>query len=276
MQFNYKVINSFDANEVALGRVFNFIKYFSAQILLVDCFSLSVRKQEPIIDKSTFNKNNWKHTTHLKPKTISVYNYSFNIKNVVDKNLSLFYKKYNDYSKSIQGKVYYQNGNIIRIIVSCYGEKNNLLAFIKYHPESHLMIERYYRLLLASMTDVHPNNKSISGRIECSYKIKPEKFELEYVLSDENISQKFIKVSPGLTSQGAAVSLSNLLAAFVGPRADCHNKFMIRFENDVFKSLTSKKLIELQKSFIDFPKLYELVRFDDFNDYIIVIEMQQI
>lgn len=280
MKYQPRIITSFDKNEVAVGHIFNFIKSFAAQTLLVDCFSLSITKDASTPDKAKINKNNWKNTNTFKSSAITIYNYSFNIKKTTFKKMSLFYKKYNDYNKSIQGQVYYQDGNILRIVVSFYGEKDELLNFIKYHPESYFMIDRYYRLSLAAMYDVHPKNKSISGRIECSYKIKHDQCTLEYVLSDEKTSQitnsQGFTVVKGLTSQGAAISLSNLLSAFVGNRTNSYSKFMIRFENEHFQSLTSTRLVELQKSFADFPNLNNLIRSDDFDDYVLVLEMEQI
>lgn len=278
MQYQPTMITSFDENEVAVSRIFKFIKAFAAQTLLVDCFSLSVRKDVPTPDKAKINKNNWKNKNTFKSSAITVYNYSFNVKKTTVKKMSLFYKKYNDYNKSIQGQVYYQDGNILRIVVSCYGEKDDLLNFIKYHPESYSMIDRYYRLSLVAMHDVHPKNKSISGRVECSYKVKKDQCKLEYVLSDEKTTQKVMQVPivQGLTSQGASISLSNLLSAFVGNRTNSYSKFMIRYENEMFQSLTSTRLVELQESFVDFPNLNDLIRSDNFDYYVLVLEMDQI
>lgn len=280
MQYQPTMITSFDENEVAVSRIFKFIKDFAAQTLLVDCFSLSVRKDVPTPDKAKINKNNWKNKNTFKSSAITVYNYSFNVKKTTVKKMSLFYKKYNDYNKSIQGQVYYQDGNILRIVVSCYGEKDDLLNFIKYHPESYSMIDRYYRLSLVAMHDVHPKNKSISGRVECSYKVKKDQCKLEYVLSDEKTSQitnsQGLTIIQGLTSQGGSISLSNLLSAFVGNRTNSYSKFMIRYENESFQSLTSTRLVELQQSFVDFPLLSDFIRSDNFDDYVLVLEMEQI
>lgn len=272
MNLKHKMIMSVDKNEIATTRIFNFIKEFAAHTLLVDCLSLKIEEDEPVKDKSKFNQNNWNSKSKFKNHPIVIYNYSFNTEKAKLKK-SPFYQNYEMYTKDIQGKVYYSNGKINRIIVTYYGDKNKMLSFIKFNQKSHTIIDRYYRLALASMTDTPSANKFLRGRIECSFKIYKGKCLLEHVISDEKYGEN---INKSLTSMGNSYFLPNMLLSVVGKRNGFYENFIIKFENNSFKYLSSIRLARLQKSFPNFPKLSELVMSDTFDDYLLVLEMEHI
>ena len=275
MNATHKIITSVDKDEIAEIRVFNFIKAFATNTLGTECHGLSIKKDEPIKDKSTANKKNWKNKGHIKTNQITIYDFVFNLEATAvntDKLSSAYFLKYSRFLKDIQGKVYYSNGNVNRIILSCYGDKNKMLDFIKFNRECHSIIHKYYRLSLAALKTTDPN-KFLHGRIECAFQIKNGKCLIEHIISDEKSGHKIVA---GKTSQGMSSVLPNLLLAVVGRKDNFYENFMIKFENGIIKNIFSKKLHQLQSSFPDFPKLDELVRSDSFDDYLIVLEMDQI
>jgi hypothetical protein len=279
MEFKHKIINSFDLEEVSAIRVSQFIRTFAEHTLGVNCKELTVKKDDPIKDKSTSNKNNWNNKGHLKQNKISVYDFKFNTgQSSVSRNKSAYILKYYEFFKDVQGKVYYSNGNIIRIVLSFYGEQKTMLDFIKFNNECHTIIDRYYRLSLAAIKENTISNKLLRGRIECSFRIKNGNCFIEHVISDEKIGQQStgITILAGQTFKGSSSSLSNLLLAVVDKKDNFYENFMIKFENNSIKSIVSKKLHQLQKTFPDFPKLNELVQSDSFDDYLVVLEMEQI
>jgi hypothetical protein len=279
MEFKHKIINSADIEKVSEIRVSQFIGTFAEDTLGVNCKELTVKKDDPIKNKSTLNKNNWNNKVHLKQNTISVYDFKFNTgQSSVSKNKSAYILKYYDFFKDVQGKVYYSNGNIIRVVLSFYGEQKTMLNFIKFNNECHTIIDRYYRLSLASIKDNNASNIVLRGRIECSFRIKNGNCFIEHVISDEKIGQKTngITVVTGQTGKAMSSSLSNLLLAVVDKKDNFYENFMIKFENNSIKSIVSKKLHKLQNCFPYFPKLNELVRSDSFDDYLVVLEMEQI
>lgn len=278
MEVKHKIINSFDVEEVSAIRVSQFIRTFAEHTLSVNCKELTVKKDAPIKDKSTSNKNNWNNKGHLKQNTISVYDFKFNTgQSSINKNKSAYILKYYEFFKDVQGKVYYSNGNIIRIVLSFYGEQKTMLNFIKFNNECHTIIDRYYRLSLAAIKE-NASDKILRGRIECSFQIKKGNCFIEHVISDEKIGQKTngITVISGKTFKGMSSSLPNLLLAVVDKKDHFYENFMIKFENNFIKTIVSKKLHQLQKTFPDFPKLNELVQSDSFDDYLVVLEMEQI
>jgi hypothetical protein len=278
MKFKYKPVNSIDIEEVSAIRVSQFIGTFAEHTLCVNCKELTVKKDDSIKDKSTFNKNNWNNKGHLKQNAISVYDFKFNTgQSSVSKNKSAYILKYYEFFKDVQGKVYYSNGNIIRIVLSFYGEQKTMLNFIKFNNECHTIVDRYYRLSLASIKE-NTRDKILRGRIECSFRIKNGNCFIEHVISDEKVVQQSngITVITGQTGKGMSSSLSNLLLAVVDKKDNFYENFMIKFENNFIKTIVSKKLNKLQLCFPDFPKLTELVQSDSFDDYLVVLEMEQI
>jgi hypothetical protein len=173
----------------------------------------------------------------------------------------------------VQGKVYYANDNIVRIVFSCYGDQQKLLKLMKFNSEIHSIINKYYRLTLAATHQVKASNKFIRGRIECSFQVKHGNAYIEHVISDE---QAGLQIVSGKTSQGMSSFLPNLLRAVVDKKDNFYENFMIQFDKGSIKKIISIKLDKLQYTFPDFPKLDELIRSDNFDDYLIILEMDQI
>lgn len=278
MEVKHNIINSSNLEEVSAIRVSQFIRIFAEHTLGVNCNELTVKKDDPIKDKSTLNKNNWNNKSHLKQNQISIYDFKFNTgQSSVSKNKSAYILKYYDFFKDVQGKAYYSNGNIIRVVIFFYGEQKTMLNFIKFNNECHTIIDRYYRLSLVAVKE-KSRNIILRGRIECSFKVKNGNCFIEHVISDEKIGQQStgITVLSGKTFKGMSSSLPNLLLAVVDKKDNFYENFMIKFENNSIKNIVSKKLHQLQNCFPDFPKLDELVRSDSFEDYLVVLEMEQI
>lgn len=276
MSVKHNIISSFDKAEIAENRVFNFIQEFAKNTLSTDCYELSVKKDETIQDKTTFNKNTWNHKHHLTTPKSTVYDFVFNIERRMNnkKNmLTEYYLRYSRFLKDVQGKVYYANGNIVRIVFSCYGDQQKLLKLMKFNSEIHSIINKYYRLTLAATHQVKASNKFIRGRIECSFQVKHGNAYIEHVISDE---QAGLQIVSGKTSQGMSSFLPNLLRAVVDKKENFYENFMIQFDKGVIKKIISIKLDKLQYTFSDFPKLDELIRSDNFDDYLILLEMEQI
>lgn len=278
MEVKYKIINSSDLGQISEIRVSQFIKTFAQHTLGVNCKELTVRKDDTIKDKSTLNKNNWNNKAHLKQNQISIYDFKFNTgESSVKKNKSAYILKYYEFFKEVQGKAYYSNGNIIRVVIFFYGDQKTMLNFIKFNNECHTIIDRYYRLSLAAIKE-NTINIILRGRIECSFKVKKGNCFIEHVISDEKIAKQStgLTVLSGKTFKGMSSSLPNLLLAVVDKKDHFYENFMIKFENNSIKSIVSKKLHQLQNCFHDFPKLDELVRSDSFDDYLVVLEMEKI
>lgn len=279
MEVKHKTVNSVDIEEISAIRVSQFIRTFAEDTLLVHCNELTIKKDEPIKNKSTLNKNNWNNKGHLKQNQISIYDFKFNTgASSVNKNKSAYIFKYYEFFKDIQGKAYYSNGNIIRVVLSFYGDQKTMLNFVKFNNECHTIIDRYYRLSLAAIKDNNSSNTILRGRIECSFQIKNGNSYIEHIISDEKIGPKSYvqKILGGTTSQSMSSVLPNLLLAVVDKKDNFYENFMIKFENNSIKSIVSKKLHQLQNCFHDFPKLDELVRSDSFDDYLVVLEMEKI
>lgn len=276
MSVKHNIISSFDKDEIAENRVFNFIQEFTKNTLSTNCYELSIKKDETIEDKTTFNKNTWNHKHHITSQKNTVYDFVFNIdRRVNDKKnmLTDYYLRYSKFFKDVQGKVYYANGNVVRIVFSCYGDQYKLLKLMKFDSEIHSIINKYYRLTLAASGQVKSSNKFIRGRIECSFQVKNGNVHIQHVISDEQAGRHIVA---GKTSQGMSSVLPNLLMAVVDKKENFYDNFMIQFDKGVIKKIISIKLDKLQHSFTDFPKLTELIRFDNFDDYLIVLEMEQI
>lgn len=276
MSVKHNIISSFDKAEIAENRVFNFIQEFAKNTLSTDCYELSIKKDETIQDKTTFNQNTWNHKHHLTVQKNTVYDFVFNIERRMNdkKNmLTDYYLRYSRFLKDVQGKVYYANGNVVRIVFSCYGDQHKLLKLMKFNSELHSIINKYYRLTLAATHQANTSNKFIRGRIECSFQVKNGNVHIQHVISDDQVGRY---ISAGKTSQGMSSVLTNLLMAVVDKKENFYDNFMIQFDKGVIKKIISIKLDKLQHSFTDFPKLSELIRSDNFDDYLIILEMEQI
>lgn len=279
MIVKHNIISSFDKAEIAENRIFNFIQEFAKNTLNTDCYELSIKKDETIQDKTTFNQNTWNHKHHLTSQKNTVYDFVFNIERRVNdkKNmLTAYYLRYSRFLKDVQGKVYYANGNVVRIVFSCYGDQHKLLKLMKFNSELHSIINKYYRLTLAATLQENTSNKFIRGRIECSFQVKKGNVHIQHVISDEQASQVGQYIVAGKTSQGMSSVLPNLLMAVVDKKENFYENFMIQFDKGVIKKIISIKLDKLQHTFTDLPKLSELIRSDNFDDYLIILEMEQI
>lgn len=272
--FKHKLVNSFNADAIAVSRIRHFIKEFAENTLMLGCYDLSIEKEDKVVDNSNYNENNWKNKTHLsKNNQIQIYHFGFSVEKPETKDeKSPFLIKHKKYTKNILGQVYYVNGNVLRIIVQCFSNKERMLNFIKFHTESYTMIDRYFRLAMLSVNVDHKKFE-IRGFIECSFKFKAKRCLLEYVVTDIRISELTHNVS---IFKGSPTVLSDLLRAKVGPRSNVYENFMIKFENNQFLSLRSIRLKEMKRSFPQFPALDDLIRCHSFDDYIMVLEMEQI
>lgn len=272
--FKHKLVNSVNADEIAVSRIRHCIKDFAENVLMLGCYDLFVEKEEKAVDKPNYNKNNWKNKAHLSTNNqIQVYHFGFSIEKPEVADLkSPFLIKHKKYTRSILGELYYVNGNVIRIIVRCFANKPRMLNFIQFQSESYKMIDRYFRLSMLSV-NVDPKKFEIRGFIECSFKFKSKTCLLEYVTTDIRISELTHNVS---IFKGSPTVLSDLLRAKVGPRSNFYENFMITFENNQFQLLSSIKLKQMQRAFPDFPELDKLIRSESFDDYVMVLEMERI
>lgn len=273
MSLKQKTINSLDREEITIIKINEFLKHFVNKTLLLECHKLTIKKDQPILNKSKTNKHNWTHKGYVKPLSVDVYNFGFNLRQEIKHNSkTAFFFKYAQFTKDIQGKVYYTNGNIFRIVISCYGDKEKMLQFINFEKNSYKIINNYYRLCLASLNSPE-TNKALSGRIECSFQINSNKHFLEHIVSDEKYG---LKIIAGSTMHGMSSSLPNIMLAAVGRRENFYNNFIIKFNKNSFRTVTSLKLNKLQKYFPDFPALHYLIDSEFFEDYFKVFEMSEI
>jgi len=277
LNFEHKIVNSFNADEIAISRIHNFIKSFVKDNLMMECHKLCIDKEGPFIDKSNDNKNNWDNQSYLKSNAVKMYSFSFYIDKPVpvDKSSSksAFLMKYEKYTDSVLGNVYYAHGNILKITMQRYADKTMMLDFVKFHPASYEMLDRYYRLSLLSLKNIDLKKVELRGLIECSFRFKNKKCLIEYIATDIRVTEVEHNVS---IFKGSSTVISDLLRAVVGPRSNIYKDFMITFHNNEVKQLHSVKLEQLQMSFPDFPVLYDLISSDYFEDYILILEIDKI
>lgn len=275
IDFKHKMVNSFNADDIAVSRIHHFIKDFAKNTLMLGCYQLSIEKEKEknAVNKSSYNKNNWENKSHLKRNKVQIYDFGFYIEKPesLDKK-SPFLIKYSKYIKNIQGQVYYMNGNVLRIVIQCYSDKSMMLNLIQFHPESYKIVNRYFRLGKLSVKDMDTTKFEIRGFIECSFKFKSKNCFLDYIVTDIRFSN-IVQVP---TSKGSSTVLSDLLRAATGTRDRFYENFMIKFDNNQFQSLRSDELKKMQRSFPYFPELDKLILDDSFDDHIIVLEMEKI